>query len=542
VSTPCFDGRAFWDLALAAVCAGLTSVAMVCGGCSSGSVELVFDVPADEALVPATPTTVTLVTEIPGEARRSETHEVGDGALDLGEIPVADGVRLAVELRSASQRLVGYGRAAAAVRVLSDAVVEVPIKLRRPFAYLTGAPAALASFDSTVDADVAEFKGAIAVDRTPVVAVPTPDGAEIVSIAAAGNAGELSLVSTSVHQQLDRSPVQLQAPPTDAVVSADGVWVVVGHGGAGGGISVVGLSDARDGEAIVAFTPLGNVGAVATALDEDGGTLVIALLDRADSCGDPSSTVIVLTLGQALETAVEIAYERPLMDLAAVGADEPATDGALALFVADGCPGTIVRLDPAAPEERETIAEVSGLSVIAAHEGRVFGLGNRPPNPSARLGSRLVLAAVNVDGSDATEVELPEAEERAVTNDFSGQGQLAVQQIDADSIRGRDLAVVPGSEHVAVIQTASFNATEEGNFLGAPVIPAIMMESDEFLLVNTATGTLSQRVRTRCYLAWESDPFNPPFLDSWSCTQAPGQETTTTEFVPTSVAVLFGAR
>jgi hypothetical protein len=102
--------------------------------------------------------------------------------------------------------------------------------------------------------------------------------------------------------------------------------------------------------------------------------------------------------------------------------------------------------------------------------------------------------------------------------------------------------VVPGSEHVAVVQSASFAATEQGNFLGAPVIPAMWMETEEFMLVNTATGTLSQRVRTRCFLEWESDDFNPPFLDYWECTAAPGQETTTTEFTPGSVAVLFGGR
>jgi hypothetical protein len=215
-------------------------------GCESGSVSLDFEMPADTSLVPSAPTTVTLVAEVPGEPRRTETHQVdADGHVELGDIAVADDVRVSVELRSATQRVLGYGRSGP-IAVSPQETVEVPVRVRRPFAYTGGAPGAVATFDPTVDPAERDFKGEVAMDRTPSVVVGTPDGAMMAVLAAVGNGGEVRLLSTSTHA-VEGATVPLQAPPVDAVVTADGRFLVASHDGPSGGISVVDLEAAARG-------------------------------------------------------------------------------------------------------------------------------------------------------------------------------------------------------------------------------------------------------------------------------------------------------
>jgi hypothetical protein len=528
-----------------ALAIGLASVALAgLGGCESGSVALSFEMPSDSTLVPTAPATVTLVAEIPGEGRRKETHEVDDdGHVELGEIAVADGVRLSVELRSATQRLLGFGRSEV-IEVLPQEVVEVPVRVRRPFAYTGGAPGAIATFDPTVDPAERDFKGKVAMDRTPTVVVGTPDGATMAVASAVGNGGELRLLSTSTHA-VTGAVVTLQAPPVDAAVSPDGRYVVISHDGPNGGVSVVDLEAAAAGETTASFEDVGNVSALATATREDGGTAVYALIDGADvdSCNSgATSKILVLALGASNETAALIDYGSPLPDIAAIGADDPDGAGEPALFVADPCIGAIVRVNPSSPEQRQTLAGAPKMTTVAVLDGRVWGVGSQTPSPQQELGARLVLVSDGYFGGAPTMVELPEGEESAVSVDFSGSGQRAVQQLDADRIRARDLAVLPGSEQLALLVQADFDGAETGNIFGQPIIPRMEMTTIEYVLVSSASGTYAQRARTYCDLAWESNPLNPPVLDNFECTQAPGQDVTSVEFVPGTLTVLYGAR
>jgi hypothetical protein len=112
-------------------------------GCAAeGSVEIVFLLPESESLSPIAGNLaeITVVSTVPGEPPRSEARHVTHGSeeVNIGSVKIADGVTLAVELRSPSKRLIGYGRSAGPIDIEAEGVTEVPIMLRRPFAYATG--------------------------------------------------------------------------------------------------------------------------------------------------------------------------------------------------------------------------------------------------------------------------------------------------------------------------------------------------------------------------------------------------------------------
>lgn len=512
------------------------------GGCvTEGQVELSLEMPTRIELSPieAEISQIGLVTYLPDARPRSETRQVGpdQGPLTMGRVDVGQGVRLALEMRTANRRLVGYGRSPGAFDVVADQTVVVPMNMRRPFVYVSGGTG-LATFDSTKDATVTDsYRGTIGLGRPALVAIPANDGADVVVASAAGAGGELTLVSTTDHVPSANPAIPIAAPPSDAAVTPDSRWVVVGHDGDSGGLSVVDLAAAREGRAETRFVTLGAVGAVSIGARAEP-PMAVALLDRARTSGCPTggrnSRIAAVDLSDPDAVPIVLEHSGPLHDIAV-------SDDGNTVVAADACSGRLQRfslIDDVQPTE---LALVPNPTAVAIENDRAWAVGTLPPGNG--LARRLIVVSVDLDGSGEVRVELPPAQERARAEDFSGEpGQAAEQTMDADDLFAYDIAVAPGADHFALLTSAYYHGAEEGSFLGQPIIPQMDLEAREYVLVNASTTAIVQRVRTQCLLDWERDPFNPPFLDDWSCVQDAGQDVSSEAYAPQHLSILYGGR
>jgi hypothetical protein len=164
-------------------------------------------------------------------------------------------------------------------------------------------------------------------------------------------------------------------------------------------------------------------------------------------------------------------------------------------------------------------------------------VGRRPQTDTR--GAALLVGSVRGDGSDATVLAPPPAEERAKSNDFSDQGQFAEIRMAADEIEPLDVSVLPGAAHVAVLMRGRYLGTEVFDPFFGSLIPALDLDAYEYVLIDAATAAPVQRFRTRCALAWARGSF----LDDFECAVAPGQdEAERPGFVPRDLQVLYGAR
>ncbi len=526
---------AAWAVGAIVVIAG----AAACTG-GDGGVDVVFLLPAEEQtnLSPLVGLAeITLETSSDGQPTRSETRRFleDDDRLDMGSIDVGTGISLAVRLRSATQRLIGYGRSPTTFDVTPEDSVEVPVRVRRPFVYVTGPASGIATFDSTLESSVTAYQSSIGTEGMATVAVGSSDGAEIWVATSNGDSNALIAISTADHQRAAVEPVPLRAPAVDAAVSADSRWLVLAHSGEAGGVSIVDLQRAREGQGQATFVALGNVGRVAIGPAAGAGESAFALLDAAPEpgCEAPASSIVELALADGAMLMTE-----PL--------DQPARDFAAAthervLVIADGCENRLLRLRPGDDVGRSVLTMLPAASAVAIWERRVWAIGT-----IAAAGDRAakpILVSIALDGKGERRVELPAVEEQAVSREIVGEGQQAGQRMGADGLDVYDLAVVPGAEHIAVLARAYFHGNEFFDPLLGVVIPEMEMLTHEYLLIDTANASIAHRLRTRCQLVWSQNPF--PVLDRWGCGQSPEQDVPAAEvdeFVPVHVSVLYGSR
>ena len=519
--------------------ARMACLAVMLGACEpGGAVEIQLQLPELDELSPAGPAVaeVTLVTYLPEGPGQTETRVITDRSqpLDMGRLAISDGVHLAVELRSPTRQLLGYGRMAGTVEILPDEVVTIPINLRRPYVYVTG-DTNLATFDASLDQSNSDYHANIPTASSPAVVVSTNDGAELLLLSQAGVGAELTLLSTSTNELATFPPVELVGSPVDAVVSPDDRYVVVAHAGDNGGVSIVDLAAVRSGTATAQFVALGAVGAVAIG-SRSTTDQVIALVDRASQVGCPigtPSSLATISMTGATELGNRVELANPINDIAI-------SDDGRYVVVADGCDDELITIDLDSNALATTLTSLSGVSAVAAADERIWAVGTMPP--SETIARRLVLLSIALDGTNETRVELPPWQERALALDYVAPGQNAEQALDADSLFTYDLAVVPGADQLALLIRGYYAGAEEGYYLGIPIIPAMELTTHEYLLINSSTTSLVHRVRTNCDISWESDPFNRPILDDWECSRTLGQDLATPPYQPVQVSVLYGSR
>jgi len=477
----------------ARIVAGLFASPLLAAACTSGSamaIDLVL--PEDPALSPDGDRVaqLTLVTWEAGQPPRSQTRAVDDPSegLDMGALAAGREVGVAVELRSATQRLLGYGASPLPVEAGDDTVVT--LQVRRPYIYAAGSASQLDTFDSTLDPGDEGTFGGVAV-AAPIASAPTADGAELVVISTSGDAAELRLVSTATHQPLDGAVVPITGAVSDLAVTADGSLALIAHGGEAGGLSVVDLAAAREGLAAVETVDIGPVGGLAVAEPPEGPARAIALLDRSRAFGCdtelPASSLVVVELSAGLPVGEAIELPVPIADLAA---------DADTVYLADPCGGSINRLALDGSGAPEVLFSLEAATAVAVQGARVWGAGSQPLAGSD--GARVVLTSSDGEGASMTRVSLPPAQERARSTDFEGEDQRVEVVIEADRLRPFELVALPGGDLVALLTEGYFHSEEWTDVLGSPVVSEIELTTFEYLLVQASSRALVHRVRTFC--------------------------------------------
>jgi hypothetical protein len=492
------------------------------------SIDLVL--PEDPALAPAGDRVaeLTLVTREAGQPPRSETRAVDDpgSGLDMGVLAAGHEVDVAVELRSATQRLLGYG--ASPLPVAPDRDTVVRLEVRRPYVYASGAAGQLATFDSTLDPGDDGTFGSIPL-AAPVASAATADGAELVIITTTGGIGaELHLVSTATHQPIEGAAVPIVGPVSDLAVTADGRTAVVARDGDSGGLTLVDLEAARRGEVSVEEVALGAVGAVAIV----GEARAVALLARSHAfgCDDtlPASSLAVVELSAAsADSSIDLGA--PIADIAADGD---------AVYLADPCGGAIEELavDPAgAPAP---VFALEAATAVAVQGGRVWGAGTLPLSGSD--GARVVLASSDREGRDMTTVSLPPTQERARSTDFEGDDQRVEIVIEADRLRPFELVALPGGDLVALLTEGYFHSEEWTDVFGDPVVSEIELTTFEYLLVQASSRAVVHRVRTFC----DGTASSGATLANFECGEQADQHTLDDPdmYRPLQLSAIYGGR
>jgi hypothetical protein len=503
----------------------LAALALACG--EDGTVRLRVELPADGTLSPLGPDTearLTLIAESSGEPAEVLTRDFDPQAssAEFGDLAIRDGVRISLQAETPGGRLLGFGRASEPISVQAGEEIEVPIRLRRPFAYVAGA-ASLTAMDTTLDPGDT-YHSSMGGPPNPVAVATTPDGAEIVIVAG----DRLSLLSTSDHLETSGS-VDVNGDARDLAISPDSRWAVVTHGG---GVSIVDLDGVRLGGGGPVFVPLQSPSAAAVSMTS---AYVLLGAGIGDACPGGSSSVVPITL-ETQDAGAPVGLEALASDLAVDGRTGM-------LVVAEPCRGWVTSVQIYGDDAGSSVdlLALPSPTTVAAQNGRVWAMGRA----NAGSGAHLVIGSVRLDGTDGTVIDLPAAEERAKTDVLSDPGQSGEVRIDADTIHALDLAVLPDGERIAFLQRAYFFAAEIDGYVGftpAILLPQIEITTYEYQLVDANTGAPIQRLRTYCTLTTTASDWGPLLLEDFECTENAGQDVAAVPYLPRHVAVLYGDR
>lgn len=506
-------------LALAAGLAG-------CGG--GGRLDLVLDLPDNDQLRPEGMTTVTVVAQ-PFSDDPVETTSViaADESFQAGDLPAGEPVALAVELRDGTGRLVGYGRAQKPVELSVDDLTQVTIQVRRPFLYASSANG-LFTFDPTRDALDAGFQGKLS-PPAPLRTIPLGgDEVAVVSNAAVDE------ISTEDHM-IDADPIGVEAAANDAAAVPGRHQVVLAMPT---GFAVVDL-DTGEVVPVNAGTPIDRV---TVGVTSDGRTIAYGLVGSVpvpeidEPCAAGSRSKIASVELPATETPVV-----DMQDLNVGLADIAAGVEAAGLVGAAPCTGQIVQIDD---QGATSMADLPRAALVAIQGTRVWGAGTEPAKIQY-VGAQIdyvqedaieTLVYVDLRGGGPTVIPLERRRESMIdTDDPAREHAQVMKPLSALPL---DLSVLAGGEFVSVATRYKYhsNAYTSGVVI---VLPDMDGTTSDLILLDGATLTPAQRVRTRCLLVTGGADIFP----NWECgvtddAEAPRHG----EFETTALGALFGAR
>jgi hypothetical protein len=527
------------------------------GGCldSGSGIQLDLRFPEDPALAPRSEeiAQVSLVYWEPGKPTNRITRSLDDVRNSpIDEFKPGQTLRMAVELRTATQRLIGFGRVPEPIEIGADGSASFEVEVRRPFVYL-GSDTGIEAIDATQEASagLSSFLRTIDLAVPAQVAVPTYDGQQIAAVLtrrsvpgdpASPLVSELTVLNTDDHTRSTGSvPIPLRATASDLAISAEGRYAIVAHesspdGTEAGGLSIVDMEAAARGEVLVYELFEGSIGRVSVGVEQSGR--VFALTNRLqglDCAGAPASSVIEILLGTAPRVARRIPLGTPAQDLAA------ADDGSF-VVVADSCNSTLWAVpvtDDAAPS-RFLPEPLPNVSAVALWNNNVWAVTSEiaPADRTQSGEAKIRVVSLDLEGKMVADIPLPPMELALETAVFSGDGQLATLQVTADGVYAFDLAVAPGAGAIALLMQNRYAVQEDANG-STTFIPDMDIETTEYLLVDVTTTTAVQHVVSKC----DIELLGPALIDDWRCAQssdAGGQVDSTHEV--RGLSVLYGSR
>ena len=492
-------------------------------------------------------TTVT-VTLAQGDNPPVATTSVLEGGLfSAGDLAVADDVRIDVQLRDVSNRLVGVGEAADLIDIVANEQTTVVIPVRRPFVY-TSNGAALFSFDPTLDATDGAFQGQLMGVAGPQVVVSV--GGDRLAVVSSSS---ITVFATDTNKAVG-TPIALQGTTRDAAYVPGTTKVAVASDQ---GIAIVDIDTG-----VVQTTTVAGVERITVGPDADGRMLAHGLINRIAPEVNPllvctgTSSLVTIDIGAPPAAATAKPLENAVSDVAAA----PETVG---LFATLPCRGKVARVTGDIETGQPTLEDFATLpraSVLAVAGGRVIAAGTEQSEPTCSpscqptsstsctgpappskvnfvdTGANLIVLSIPIAGGMPVTIDLPARRETLL--DESDPANAHAQVLNAFGTVPIDLVALPGGQHVGLVSSSNYYI-EELQDSGFVVLPCLNATTADWLLLDLASGSLSSRVRTSCSLeVGQADLF-----PDWKCDVPPvGEQSIFGEYIPVSVGALFGAR
>jgi hypothetical protein len=525
-------------------------VCVAVGCTSSGSLQLDLTLPTVDDLRPTGMTSISVVASSPDIGSISNTSILTGQSFSAGDLPVGNGIQIDVLFHDVSNRLVGVGEAPNLVDIKGDQTTTLTIPVRRPFVYV-GSGTKLYSFDPTLDPRDAKFQGALAGLSSPQLAVSVGGDRLVVA-----STNQLQIIDTATHM-VTGSAITMPGMVHDAAPVPGSNRIAVATSA---GISIVDLDSMQIGSGSGASVDRVTVGPTL-----DGHLVAYGLVNRiappagpVDPCTGTSSivTVDVDTPGPA----TPMALSQAVSDLAAAP-DTPM------LYAALPCANKISRLDGMMFTD---FSSLERAAVVAVAGQRVWAVGTHaavpacsnsagtpvtpcPTNSTAECpgtagntidyvttGDHLVVQSVPLMGGMPVELAVPEPRETMISTDDPARQHAQV--LRSLAISPLDLVVLPGGQYVALVTTNTYYITSLTDQIGDIVLPCLKTQTSDWLLMDMASSSVAQRVRTECKLTTGPHD-NQTIFRNWECEDPPeGEKPMMGEFTPMSVGALFGAR
>ena len=528
-----------------------------CSGGGSGSLELTLALPTQTELRPAGMVTVTVTATPPGESPISTTSALGDGIrFPAGDFPVGNDVQLSVVLRDVSNRIVGVGEASQTIDIVGDQATAISIPVRRPFIYASSG-SALYSFDPTLDPRDMKFQGKLAGVTAPLFTISV--GGDRLAVV---SADKVEVVVTATNMVTGSIPVPMGVRDAAAVPGTN--KLAIAHGA---GIAFVDLDMST-----MQNVAVGPVDRITVGAASGGGLMAYGLVGRVLPPEKPA--VLATCMGTSSIVAVSVvdpvvAAPQPLnvaiSDIAAAP-DSPR------LYATLPCGGKVARVDGDIELGALTLTDVAMLpraAVLTVAGDRVWAAGTRESRPQCvsnsalitctpttpvvcpqpngnRLsyvidGAAIIVQSIPLDGGNPIVLEVPDRRETIIDQDDPAKQHAQV--LKALGAVPVDLVTLPGGQYVG-LATKSRYYIEEYDPTGVQVIlPCLDAATADWLLLDMASSSVAQRVRTSCQLTPNGGgPAN--VFQNWECDLPPLGERSMflPNYQPSSVGALFGAR
>lgn len=519
----------------------------------SGSLDLQLSLPDNADLAPTGMTSITVVASSPdfGAGTESATTILSGRTFTSNPLPIAKNVQIDVLFHDVSNRLVGVGQAPNLIDIVGDKTTTLTIPVRRPFVYASSGTK-LYTFDPTLDPRSMKFQGQLTGLTAPQVAISVGGDRLVVA-----STNQLQIVETATHTVMG-NPIAIPGMIKDAAPVPGSHRVAVAHSA---GISIVDLDTG-----MVTTGGSASVDKVTVGPTLDNRMVAYGLVGRVAAPAGPvdpcsgASMLLTVDVDQPDPAAVPAALNQAVSAIAA------APDQAM-LFATLPCTGKVSRIDNLKFTDVATLPRAATLAVA---NQRVWAAGSKasipvcydtnnnpvtcPTSAPASCtatgtsivyvtpGANLIVQSIPIDGSSApTEVDVPEPRETMYS--MQDDAHQHAQVLRALGMQPLDLVTLPGGQYVSLITTNTFFIASLGNpNTGQIYLPCLSAQTSDWLLLDMASSSIANRVRTQCNLMVGPHPAGTLFPD-WSCESAPaGQTPAFPDYIPISVGALFGAR
>jgi hypothetical protein len=515
------------------------------GGCtSSGSLDLELSLPTAMDLRPTGMQTITVLAQSPQMDPIANTAVIDkNDHFVAGDLPVGKDIQVDVLLRDFSSRLVGVGEAPQLVAVAGDQATELTIPVRRPFVYAASGTS-LYTYDPSLDPRDGKFQGVLSGLNAPTLSVSVGGDRLVV---ASGSA--LQIVDTESHK-VTGNAIMIPGAIQDAAPVPGARKVAVAHAG---GIAIV---DVDTGS----VTNVGGaaVDRVTVGPGQDGSMTAYGLVGRVVPPAGPldpctgSSQMVTVPIDNPPATVTPAPLQMATSDLAAAPTSP-------ALYATLPCAGKVARIDGEISNE----VGLERAAVLTISGGRVWAAGSHASTPTCNTGAcapgatgmcsasggssgtlawadpgaQLIVESIPLAGGSPIEIDLPERRETMLDkDDMANEHAQVLHPVDLQPL---DLVALPGGQYVSVVAQSTYY-TEELVNQGFTILPCLVATTGDWLLIDVASSSVAERVRTECDLTYGP---SDSIFKRWACDLPPaGEQNTGADYLPVSVGALFGAR